>query len=129
MQNLRVLEISSPHLLSFLISSLEVRGISHSIIGPALYLSGKESHICSLILCDNYIVFRMGNSLLRDFLASWYDQATGLELQSLAGNSQNLKQSKSGTNSFLKRFLLQVILKLLHLKMYQMGNMRLLYDA
>src|SRR5258706_2676811 len=129
MQKVKVLNISSPQMVEFLIKSLKVNDIRSSMIGPALYMNGMESHISSLTLLNNCIVFHMEDSSLSDLLVSWFNLLYGPALHPFHGNSQELKLSKDGSISSLKLFLLQMILKLFRLRIHQTGNMKLLFNA
>src|SRR6266853_3772834 len=119
MQKVKVVSISSPQIVSFLIKSLNLKDINHLTTGPALYMNGWESRISSLTLLDSYIVFHMEDSWLTDLLVNSYNHLFGQKLQPFHGNSQELKLSRNGFISTRKLFLLQLILKLFHLKIHQ----------
>src|SRR5258708_12201390 len=129
MQEVKVLNISSPQIVESLIKSLRVNDIRSSMIGPALYMNGMESHISSLTLLDSCIVFHMDDSLLTDFLVRSFSHLYGPALHPFHGNWQELRLSKDGFISSHKLFLLRMILKLFHLRIQQTGNMKLLFDV
>src|SRR5260221_8796026 len=128
-EGVKVLSISSPQIILYLIRLLRANDINPSITGLDLYMNGRESHISSLILLDSYIVFHMDDSWLTDSLVRSYNLHYGHGHLNSHGNWPELKLSKDGFISTRKLWLLQLILKLFRLRIHQTGNLKLLFVA